>query len=304
MKKILITGASGTIGRRLIEKLALRKDEIFVFTQNAQQAQSKLSGVKEIIKWDYQKPDEWKGYLNNIDVVIHLAGANLAGKRWNPKYKQIAYESRVFSTRNLVKAIQSAHQKPKVFICASAVGIYGDRFDEILGEKSFLGNDFLANLCKDWEQESEILEKLNVRRVSIRTSPVLIKGEGLLQQLYLPFKLFVGGPLAGGRQWFPWIHIDDLVGIYLRTIDDDSVQGPINAASPGIVRMKEFAGDFGKVLRRPSIFPIPKFAMKIVAGEVADYAVMSQRTSVEKIINAGYTFKFENLEEALRNLLN
>ena len=194
-------------------------------------------------------------------------------------------------------------RKPKVFICANAVGIYGDRFDEILDENSFLGNDFLANLCKDWEKESEKLENVNVRRVSIRTSPVLIKGEGLLQQLYLPFKLFVGGPLAGGRQWFPWIHIDDIVGIYMHAIDNESIFGTVNAASPGIVRMKEFARVFGKVLKKPSIFPIPKFAMKIVAGEVADYAVMSQRISINKILQSGYKFKFENLEEALRDLL-
>jgi uncharacterized protein len=303
MKKILITGASGTIGRRLIQRLVLRKDEVFVFTQNAQQARSKLSGVKEIIKWEYRKPDEWRKNLDGIDAVVHLTGANLAGKRWNNEYKKIAYESRVISTRNLVNAILSVEQKPKVFICANAVGIYGDRFDEILDEKSILGNDFLANLCKDWEKESEKLEKVNVRRVSIRTSPVLIKGEGILQQLYLPFKLFVGGPLAGGRQWFPWIHIDDIVGIYIHVIDNESIHGPVNAASPGIVRMKEFAKVFGNVVNRPSIFPIPKFVMRIVAGEVSDYAVMSQRTSVEKIINAGYKFKFENLKEALRNLL-
>jgi uncharacterized protein len=303
MKKILITGASGTIGRRLIERLFLRKDEVFVFTQNAQQAQSNLFGVRDIIKWDYRKPDEWEKKLNGIDAIVHLAGVNLASKRWNNEYKKIAYQSRVISTRNLVNAFLSVEQKPKVFICANAVGIYGDRFDEILDEKSFLGNDFLANLCKDWEKESEKLEKINVRRVSIRTSPVLIKGEGLLQQLYFPFKLFVGGPLAGGRQWFSWIHIDDIVGIYLHAIDNESVHGSINAASPGIVRMIDFARVFGKVLRRPSIFPIPKVAMKIVAGEVADYAVMSQRVSINKILQSGYKFKFEKLEEALTDLL-
>jgi uncharacterized protein (TIGR01777 family) len=132
---------------------------------------------------------------------------------------------------------------------------------------------------------------------------VLIKNDGVLKQMILPFKLFIGGPLGNGKQWFPWIHIDDIVGIYLHTIDNETTQGPVNAASPGIVKMKEFARTFGRILKRPSLFPVPKFAMKILAGEVADYAVMSQRTSVEKIINIGYNFKFENLEEALRDLL-
>ena len=165
------------------------------------------------------------------------------------------------------------------------------------------GNDFLANLCKDWEKEAGKVEELGVRRVSIRTGLVLMKDEGVLKQMLLPFKLFIGGPLGNGRQWFPWIHVDDIVGIYLHAIDNLKVTGAINGASPGIVTMKEFAKQFGKVLNRPSLFPVPKFALKLVAGELGEYAVMSQRTSVEKILNAGYKFKFENLKEALRDIL-
>lgn len=303
MKKIIITGATGSIGQRLVQKLVSRNDQVIVLTQNVQQAQSKLSGVNNIIKWDYLKSEEWKEYLNETDAVVHLAGANLSGRRWNNDYKKLAYDSRIISTRNLVEAIKMVEQKPKVFITASAVGIYGNRHDEVLDETSSLGNDFLADLCKDWEKEATKIEEIGVRRVSIRTGLVLNKNEGVLKQLYLPFKFFVGGPLAGGRQWFPWIHSDDIIGIYLYALDNESVIGSINAASPGIVRMKEFAKTFGKVLRRPSLFPIPKLAMKIVAGEVADYAVMSQRTSAKKIIEAGYNFKFENVEEALRDLL-
>jgi uncharacterized protein len=303
MQKILITGASGSIGRRLIQSLVSRNDEVIVFTQNAQQAQSKLFGVKDIIKWDYNKPAEWKVHLNRVDAIVHLAGANLGAKRWNEEYKKFAYESRIISTRNLVEAIKLVGRKPKVFITSSAVGYYGNRYDEVLDENSSHGNDFLATLCNDWEKEAQKVEVLGVRRVSIRTGLVLMKDEGIIKQLVLPFKLFVGGPLAGGRQWFPWIHIDDIVGIYLHAIDNDNVSGAINGASPGIVRMKEFAKIFGKILNRPSTFHIPKFAMKIVTGELADYAVMSQRTSVDKILNAGYIFKFENLETGLMELL-
>jgi uncharacterized protein (TIGR01777 family) len=303
MKKIIITGATGSIGRKLAQEMISRGADVIIFTQNFKNARKKLPRVKSIFKWDFNKPDEWKEQLNAVDVVVHLAGANLSAKRWNEEYKKIAYDSRIISTRNLVDAIRSVEQKPKDFICSNAVGIYGNRYDEVLDETSSPGNDFLANLCKDWEMEAAKVEELGVRRVSVRTGLVLNKNEGVLKQLYLPFKLFIGGPLAGGRQWFPWIHIDDIVGIYLQAIDNADLNGAINAASPGIVRMNEFSKTFGKVLQRPSLFNIPKFAMKIVAGEVADYAVMSQRTSVEKIIKSGYKFKYENLEGALRDLM-
>jgi uncharacterized protein len=303
MQKILITGASGSIGRRLIQNLVSRNDEVIVFTQNAQQAQSKLSGVKDIIKWDYNKPAEWKEYLNGVDAVVHLAGANLGAKRWNEKYKKLAYDSRIVSTRNLVEAIKSFEKKPKVFICSSATGFYGDRYDEVLDENSSSGNNFLATLCYDWEKEAQKVEQYGIRRVSVRTGLVLMKDEGVLKQMLLPFKLFIGGPLGNGRQWFPWIHTDDIVGIYLHAIDNSNVTGAINGASPGIVTMKKFACTFGKNLSRPSLFPIPKFALKIAAGELGEYAVMSQRTSVVKIIRAGYKFNFEDLEIAMKDLL-
>ena len=303
MKKIIITGATGSIGQRLAKELIQRGDDVTVFTRNPDKAKKKIVNASNYVKWDYERLDDWMNELNGVDAVIHLAGANLGAKRLNKDYKKLAYDSRIISTRNLVEAIKLTDQKPKTFICSSAVGIYGNRYDEVLNESSLLGDDFMAKICKDWEAEAQKVEQFGVRRISIRTGLVLVKDEGLLKQLYLPFKLFVGGPLAGGRQWFPWIHLDDIVRVYLYAIDNEIVTGAINAASSGIVRMKEFARTFGKVLNRPSIFPIPKFAMKIVAGEVADYAVMSQRTSVEKIIKYGYKFKFENLEEALRDLL-
>lgn len=303
MKRIIITGATGSIGKKLAKLLIDRGDEVVIFSRDVNKAKDIIPDAKEYIEWDYNNPGTWADKLNGADAIVHLAGANLSGKRWNKAFKEIAYNSRIISTRNLIEAINSVEKKPKVFISANAVGIYGDRCDEVLYESSDLGNDFLANLCKDWEAEVKKAEKYNLRWVSVRTGLVLIKGEGLLKQLYLPFKLFIGGPLAGGKQWFPWIHIDDMAGIYLYLLDNESVKGPFNAASPEIVRMKEFAKTFGKVIKRPAIFPIPKFAMKIVAGELADYAVMSQKTSVDKILNAGYEFKHPNLENALKELL-
>jgi hypothetical protein len=303
LKKIIITGATGSIGRNLAQRLLARGDEVTVFTRNPENAKNKIINGFKYIKWEYEHPGVWTDELNGIDAVVHLAGANLGANRWNEKFKKLAYHSRIISTRNLVEAIKLVEQKPKVFITSSAVGYYGNRFDEVLDENSLAGNDYLANLCKDWEKEAQKVEQYGVRRVSLRTGLVLMKDDGVLKQLLLPYKLFIGGPLGNGRQWFPWIHINDVIGIYLNAIDNENVKGPVNVASSGIVRMNEFAKTFGKVLRRPSIFPIPKLAMKIVAGEVADYAVMSQRISVEKILTAGYKFKFENLEKSLRDLL-
>lgn len=313
MKKIIITGATGSIGRNLVQHLIARGDEVIVFTRNPENARNKIVNAGRYVKWQYENPvapsslhyagTSWMHELNGVDAVVHLAGANLGAKRWNDEYKKLAYDSRIISTRNLVEAIKQTDQKPKTFICSSAVGIYGSRYDEVLAESSSLGDDFMAHICKDWEKEAEKVEQYGVRRVSVRTGLVMQKDEGVLKKMLMPFKLFIGGPLGSGRQWFPWIHIDDIVGIYLNAIDDENISGAVNGASPGIVTMKEFSKTLGKVLRRPSLFPVPKFAMKIAAGELGEYAVMSQRTSVEKIKKAGYKFKFENLEGALRDLL-
>jgi uncharacterized protein (TIGR01777 family) len=241
--------------------------------------------------------------LNGVDVVVHLAGANLGARRWNEEYKKLAYESRIISTRNLVEAIKSVEHKPKVFICASAVGYYGNRYDEVLDEKSSPANNYLSDLCRDWEAEAEKVEKLGVRRVSIRTGLVLDKNDGLLKKMLPTFKLFLGGYLGTGKQWFPWIHIDDIVGIYLHAIDNDNLGGAVNAASLGIVVNKEFSKTLGKILSKPALLPVPKFILPIVSGELGYYVTDSQRISVDKILNSGYKFKFENLEMALRDLL-
>jgi len=303
MKKILITGATGSIGQRLISELIARGDEFKIFTRSPEKVKKELPSVKNIIKWDYNTPEEWKEHLNGIDVVIHLAGANLGAKRWNKEYKKLVYESRIISTRKLVQAIATVDKKPKAFICSSAVGYYGNRADDYLSEEEDRADNYLAKLCSDWEKEAAKVETLGVRRVSIRTGLVLSKDEGLLKQMIPSFKLFLGGYLGNGRQWFPWIHIDDIVEIYLHIIDNDKLNGAVNAASPGIVKMKVFAKTLGRVLHRPSFLPIPNFAIKILKGELGNYATDSQRVVVNKLQKGEYKFKFENLKDALRDLL-
>jgi uncharacterized protein (TIGR01777 family) len=252
-KKIIITGATGSIGRRLCARLIENGNEVIIFTRNPDEAKNKITNAANYIDWNYNKPNVWMNELNGTDVVIHLAGANLGAKRWDESYKKLAYDSRVISTRNLVDAIKFVDKKPKTFICSSAVGYYGNRNDEALDESSLPADNYLANLCKDWEEEAAKIEEIGIRRVSLRTGLVLDKGEGLLKQMLPAFKLFLGGYLGNGKQWFPWIHIDDIVEIYLHAIENESavggLSGAVNAASPSIVRMKEFATTLGKDIK-------------------------------------------------------
>ena len=303
MKKIVITGATGLIGRILARKLSASGQEITIFTRNPEKVDRNLVSSTKIVKWDYKKPEEWEQHLNGKDTVVHLAGANLGAKRWNKEYKKLAYESRIISTRKLVEAISSLDLKPKVFICSSAVGYYGNRGDDYLSEDEEPADNFLAELCADWEKEAANVETLGVRHVSIRTGLVLSKDEGLLKQMIPSFKLFLGGYLGNGRQWFPWIHIDDIVGIYQNAIENETITGPLNGASPGIVRMRQFAKTLGRILHRPSFLPIPKFAIKLLKGELGNYTTDSQRVLMSKLLNSGYKFKYDNLEIALRDLL-
>jgi len=303
MKRIVITGATGLIGNKLADTLIDRGDQVIIFTRNAKKANSIFPKAMECVEWNYQHPEQWKSNLENTDAVIHLAGINLFAKRWNDNFKRAVLESREVSTKNLVDAIKSCANKPEVFISASGIGYYGDCGETVLIEKSSKGNDFLADVCEVWESESVNVEASGVRSVQVRTGLVLSPKDGALKQMLPAFKLFVGGPLGNGKQWSSWLHIDDIVGIYLYAIDNKNLSGAVNATTPNPVRMKEFANTLGKVLKRPSLFPVPSFILKIVVGEAAEVVTASQRIDANKILDSGYKFKFENLEDALKNLL-
>jgi uncharacterized protein (TIGR01777 family) len=302
-KTIIITGATGLIGRKLINALTNRGDNAVIFSRDAEKAKSIFPKAKECIDWNYRQPDLWKSKLENAYAVIHLAGINLFSKRWNDDFKKVVLESREVSTKNLVEAIKSCANKPEVFISASGIGYYGGCGESVLNENSPKGSDFLADVCEVWEGESRKIGEYGIRNVQIRTGLVLSLEDGALKQMLPPFKFFIGGPLGNGNQWSSWLHIDDIVGIYLHAIDNKNLSGAVNAASPNPVRMKEFAKTLGKVLKRPSLFPVPKFVLKLVVGEAAEVVTASQRIDVNKIENSGYQFKFENLEDALKDLL-
>lgn len=303
MKKIIITGATGLIGQQLTIKLTDIGYKITIFTRNPDNAQKKLPNVHKVVKWEYDYVDEWLHELESVDAVIHLAGANLSTKRWNKEYKKLLYDSRIISTKKLIEAIKTVERKPKVFITASAIGYYGNRSDEILTEESEAGKDFLANLCNDWEKEAKNVEQFGVRSVQIRTGLALSRNEGALKQMLPAFKYFIGGPLGNGKQWYSWLHIEDIVNIYVKALESEILSGPINAVSPNPVTMKKFAKILGDVLHRPSFFSVPKIILLLVIGQVAEVVTSSQRVVPEKLLNSSFKFKFEKLEDALRDIL-
>lgn len=302
LKKIVVTGATGLIGRELCRQLTLRGDELTIFSTNVEKAKTIFPYAKEIVKLTNYDED-YSSRLEGKDAVIHLAGASVAGKRWTENYKKEIYDSRINTTHNLVTSIEKCQRKPEVFISASAIGFYGERGESILDETTSAGNDFLSHVCADWEKASEQLERLNVRRVIIRTGIVLSVDDGALKKMLLPFQLFVGGALGNGKQWFSWIHLADIIPLYLFLLDNKNQKGIFNAVSPQPVQMKTFARTLGKVLHKPALFPVPKFILQFVMGESASAILASQKVEPEALLNAGYKFKFENLELALKDLL-
>jgi len=303
-KRIVVTGATGLIGRKLVRALIQRRDNVIVFSRDAEKAKSFFPKAMESVEWNYQHPEQWKYKIENSDAVVHLAGVNLFAKRWNDEFKKSIIESRQVSTMNLADAIKSCDKKPEVFISASGIGYYGDCGETVLNENSAKGNDFLADVCEVWENESVNVEESGVRSVQIRTGLVLSTEDGALKQMLPPFKFFIGGYLGNGKQWASWLHIDDIVEIYLHAIDNSSLTGSLNATAPNPIRMKEFAQTLARVLHRPSLFPVPKFILRLVVGEASEVVLASQRIDVKKLVESGYKFKFEILEDALRDLLN
>lgn len=299
--KIAITGATGLVGQKLVNELLKRNDEIIILTRSVDKAKNVFPLSSGFINWT-GKVEDWFSQLENVDVIINLAGENVMARRWNEEHKKKVYSSRIDGTKKLVDAISLLNNKPKTFISASAIGYYGNINEEV-DEQSPVGKDFLAKVVQDWENASSKIDELNIRRVLIRIGLVLSNKDGALPKLVLPFKFFVGGSLGSGDQWFSWIHIDDLVKIFLFAIDNPNLKGVYNATSPNPVKMKKFAKTLGKILHRPSFFNVPSFVLKIVLGEGADSILNGAEVKSKKICEAGFEFKFNDLETALKQLL-
>jgi uncharacterized protein (TIGR01777 family) len=304
-KTILLTGATGLIGKKLITSLINKGYSVKITSRRKEYAERTLPKESVIIEWDYSKStEEIKGALEGCFSVINLAGASIAGKRWNDEYKKLIYDSRVLTTKKLTEAISECSVKPESLISTSASGYYGFDGEETLTENSSSGSDYLAGVCRDWENAAYGAEKYGVRVVSMRVAVVLDKNEGALQKILTPYKFFAGGHLGSGKQWFPWIHADDLVNMYIFALENKIIKGGLNCVAPEQVRNKEFSKALGKAINRPVLFSVPGFMLKAVTGEFAHYLLKGRRLYPEKALANGFKFEFNNIEKAFKNIFN
>lgn len=295
--KILITGASGLIGRELRKSLEKKGRELLLAGRRSPEKPNQ-------IKWTAEEGFSEPERLEGLDAVIHLAGESISGIRWTEEKKKAIRDSRVNGTRSVVDTLAKLDTKPKVFISGSAIGIYGNRGDEIMTESEPPGDNFLADVCKAWEAESLRAERLGIRTVLLRTGIVLSKEGGALGTMLTPFKLGVGGVVGSGKQWMSWISLADEIAVINFVLENESVSGPINLVSPNPVTNEEFTKTLGEIIHRPTILPLPKFAVKMVFGEMGDALLLDSTRAVPKRLqDLGYQFEFTDLRSALTEAL-
>jgi len=287
--RVAVTGASGTLGRALVAELASRGDEVTELSRSTNWPQPKTS----------QPPAD---ALRGRDAVVHLLGEQIA-QRWTDDAKREIRESRILATRNLVSALGELPEaeRPAVLVSQSGAGWYGHRGDERLDESDPAGSDFLAQLSADWEAEARRAEELGVRVVLNRTGVVLAPSGGALQKMLPFFKAGIGGPVAGGRQYVPWIHLDDVVGAILFELDTDAARGPVNLTAPEPATNRELSKALGRALRRPALAPVPALAVRVLYGEMADIVITGQRAVPARLTELGYRFRQPDLDAALRD---
>jgi uncharacterized protein len=297
--KIFITGGTGFIGSHLSAFL-LREGHFVVAVGGRDAVKTSSDPNLKYISADTTKKGPWQEELKDIDVAINLAGRSIFS-RWNEKYKKSIYESRILTTRNLVEALPSGKN---ITLCStSAAGYYGDRGEDILKEIEPSGNDFLAKVCRDWEEEAFKAKDKGIRVAAMRFGVVLGKGGGALEKMIPPIRFFVGGPLGDGRQWFPWIHIDDLVSAIMFIIENKDVDGPINFTAPGSTRNIELVKTIAGILHRPAFMPAPSFMIRLILGEFGSSLLASQRVIPERLLKYGYKFKYPDIRSALLNII-
>ena len=295
--KILITGASGLIGKALQRSFSEKGYEMLLAGRGEP---TKANEIKWSVEDGFREED--LGRLEGLDAVVHLAGEGIAGLRWTEEKKKAIRDSRVKGTHNLVNTLAGLDQKPKVFISGSAMGFYGDRGDEIVTETSKVGDNFLADVAKEWEAESRRAEDSGIRTVLLRTAIVLSKDGGALATMLTPFKFGVGGVVGSGKQWMSWVSLDDVIGIINFALENENLRGAVNVASPNPVTNEEFTKTLGDVLYRPTFLPLPEFAVNLMFGEMGDTLLLnSTRVEPKRLKDAGYEFKFPELKSAIEN---
>ncbi len=294
--RVLVTGASGTVGSALVPALAAAGHQVVRLVRRAphspEEAAWHPTGAAE--------PQAFEG----ADAVVHLAGENIAGGRWSAQRKSDIRSSRVLGTRTVAKSIAEAARPPQVLVSASAIGYYGNRGNEVLTEQSPPGSSFLADLCREWESETETAAAAGTRVVRLRMGGVLSSRGGALAKMLTPFRMGVGGRIGSGHQWWSWISIDDVIGLITRALIEDTLRGAVNAVSPNPVTNAEFTRILGSVLRRPTVFPIPEFVVRAAFGQMGEEVLLaSQRVQPVAAIAAGFRFRYPELKPALEHLL-
>jgi uncharacterized protein (TIGR01777 family) len=299
--RALVTGATGLVGRKLLSRLV----RPVVLSRNAAEARARLGRDDvTVFAWDPLREPAPAEAFEDIDAVFHLAGESVAQGRWTADKKARIRDSRVVGTQNLVAAIRQLARSPRALVSASAVGYYGDRGDEILDETAVPGGDFLAEVSVAWEREAQAAADAGIRVVNPRIGIVLSRDGGALPMMLTPFRLGLGSPLGSGRQWMPWIHIDDLIGLLLLAAERDDLQGPLNATAPNPATNRDFTRALGRAVHRPTFLPaIPGAVLRLGLGQFAGVLLASTRAVPRRAQAAGYTFEHPHLEEALLSLV-
>lgn len=296
---ILITGSNGFVGSLLVDSLIRSGDKITTLVR------SEAKPIRQInrMQWDPGADSLDLSAAGNVDAVVHLGGVSIAGKRWSPQRKAAIRESRVHGTRLIAKAVADLTPKPPVMIVASAMGIYGNRGDEVLTEESEPGEGFLAEVGTDWERSADPAREAGVRIVHTRFGNVLGRDGGMVPRLKIPYMTGLAGPIGSGEQWWPWIAVEDAVRVIRFAIDRTEIVGPVNAVAPGITRQKEFAKAFASALRRPAFVPLPGWAAKLVVGELAEESLLSSQRMVPQVLEKhGFTWLGPDLETVFRHI--
>lgn len=304
--KVAITGATGFVGSRLVERLHSEGEQILVLTRNPEKAQrvfpSSAYPNLEVVAYQPKRSGTWQQAIDGCDGVVNLAGAGIADERWSPSRKQEIMDSRQVTTEKLVEAIAQANSKPSVLVSGSAVGYYGTSETVTFDENSPSGDDFLAEVCQAWESAAQPVKDLGVRLVILRIGIVLGMG-GTVSKMLTPFKLFAGGPIGSGKQWFSWVHRDDLVGLILHSLRHPEMQGVFNATAPNPVRMGEFCHDLGEALHRPSWLPVPDIAIEMLLGDGAVVVLEGQKVLPKQTQASGFEYQYPHVKPALKNIL-
>lgn len=296
--RVVIAGGSGFIGNALTEKLIQEGHEVYILTRNLKETKKKVTYIEWLT--EKSKPEE---HLDNIDVFINLAGESIGDSRWSAERKKRILKSRIHATRASIQLLKKLPQKPGVFINASAIGYYGSSLTETFTETSNSAEEnFLSKVTKEWEQEAHSANELGIRTVLARIGLVLDKNAGALPKMVLPYKLFAGGNLGSGEQWYSWIHLDDLISLFLFAIHNQNIRGPLNVVAPNPLRMKDFGKELGRVLNKPHWLPAPGFALKTLLGEMSVLLLEGQKVIPEKAIQHDFTFKFNTLDRALSDI--